>query len=269
MPKNDNRLPATNRSSNNRIGQNIVRSMISQRLSELEKEHNEEAYIVPLANIVANPDQPRKVLDPERDAELTADVAERGILEPLIVRSLEDGKYQIVAGERRYRAATNAGLEKVPVIVKNYNDEQARYVSIVENIQRQDLHELDEARFFQRLIDEHNVSVRDIADYIHRSHTYVQNRLKLLRNSQMGLELPDNFGEISHNRNEELQKLQKSQANAKPFSANKPIARFSSFLEEARTRLPELDDENKRELAKQIRDLKQQIAALEKDLSKE
>jgi ParB/RepB/Spo0J family partition protein len=267
MSKNDNRLPPTTRGGNTRLGQNIVRSMISQRLSELEKEHNEEAYIVSIDSLEPNPQQPRQFSDPERDAELAADIAVRGILEPLIVRPLGNGKYQIVAGERRYRAAKEAKLVKVPVIVKEYTDEQARYVSIIENIQRQDLHELDEARFFQMLIDQHNVSVRDIADYIHRSHTYVQNRLTLLRQQALEVELPAGFGEILHNRNEKIQKLQKSQS-LKPFVPAKPIARFTSFLEEARTRLPELDTESKRELAQQIKDLRQQLTALENDLSK-
>lgn len=264
MSKNDNRLPPLTRGSN-RLGQNIVRNMISQRLGELEKEHNEEAYIVPVTVLVPNPNQPRQIHDEERDAELAADVAARGILEPLIVRQIGEGKYQIVAGERRYRAALKAEIDKVPVIVKDFTDEQARYVSIVENIQRQDLAELDEARFFQMLIDEHNVSVRDIADYIHRSHTYVQNRLKALKQEQATPVLPDTFGEILHNRNEKLQSLQKSQ---KVFSSTKPIARFSTFLEEARSRLTELDNEKKQELAQQLKELKQQLTALEKDLSK-
>jgi ParB/RepB/Spo0J family partition protein len=135
---------------------------------------------MPLALIRPNPWQPRQHVDSEKLHELTADVAARGVLEPLIVRPLEEGVYQVVAGERRYRAAIGAGLSSVPVIVRDdMGEEEAREVSLVENLLREDLDIEDEARFLRALYEQKK-SLRAVGDAIHKSYQYVNRRLKLL-----------------------------------------------------------------------------------------
>jgi ParB family chromosome partitioning protein len=138
------------------------------------------AYLLPLERIEANPWQPRQHADADRMTELVADIRQRGILQPLVVRPIGDGRYQVVAGERRYRAASTLNLETVPCIIKeDLTDDEARAISLVENLQREDLDIEDEARFLKALHDQ-GMSLRDIGEAIHKSYQYVNRRLKLL-----------------------------------------------------------------------------------------
>jgi ParB/RepB/Spo0J family partition protein len=141
-----------------------------------------DAYRIDLALIDPNPDQPRRLADADRLAELAADVAERGILEPLIVRPSGDGRYQVIAGGRRRAAAEIAGLADVPCLVReDLSDDEARAVALVENLQREDLDPEDEGRAFAVLVDQ-GWSQRKIAQAIHKSHQYVMRRLQLIDN---------------------------------------------------------------------------------------
>jgi ParB/RepB/Spo0J family partition protein len=283
MSKSTNRLPpvtplrgAPAARSASEPANSVVRNLISQRLGEKDKQRNDEAFLLPIQSLVPNPNQPRQTLDQERDAELAQDIAARGILEPLLVRPLDTSagaspQYQIIAGERRYRAALSCELEKVPVIIKNYDDEQARAASLVENLQRQDLAPVDEGRYFQIMLAEYNMSLRDIADFIHRSHSYVSARVKAYEQSQLGeSELagetfdtnPADNSEKSNKRNEKIRKLQKSQSD-KISALIKPIARFSTLVQEAGSQIAELDRERQLELVEQLRTLREQIQILE------
>jgi ParB family chromosome partitioning protein len=147
-----------------------------------------DARRLPIETIRPNPWQPRQHADPARLEELTADVASRGILEPIIVRPIpeeaSDGpaRYEVVAGERRYRAALRAGLREVPVIVRrDMSNDEAREASLVENLLREDLDIEDEARFLKALYEQKG-SLRAVGDAIHKSYQYVNRRLKLLEN---------------------------------------------------------------------------------------
>jgi ParB/RepB/Spo0J family partition protein len=121
-------------------------------------------------------------MDAERFAELVENIRVRGILQPLVVRPLAGDRYQVVAGERRYRAAQVLALEIVPVVIKEeLTEEDARAISLIENLQREDLDIEDEARFLKALADT-GWSLREIAAAIHKSHNYVNRRLKLLDN---------------------------------------------------------------------------------------
>lgn len=142
----------------------------------------EEARLLPIGQVQPNPAQPRKKASPEQDAELAKDIEERGILQPIIVRAIvgKSNRYEIVAGERRWRAANQAGLEEVPVIIKELDDQEAQLISLVENLQRLDLDPHDEALFFQKLETEYNLSYHKIGRMINRSHGYVSNRIKSL-----------------------------------------------------------------------------------------
>ncbi len=170
-------------SRNNRLPTNkdvYAGLSIKNRLSD-DGDPMDEARLMPIEQLQPNPEQPRKKSNPEKDGELAADIQERGILQPIIVRPMpgnRSGQYQIIAGERRWRAAREAGLEEVPVIIKELNDQEAQVVSLVENLQRVDLDPLDEAEFFYKLSVERNISNRDIARMINRSHGYVDGRLK-------------------------------------------------------------------------------------------
>jgi ParB/RepB/Spo0J family partition protein len=135
------------------------------------------ALFVPASEVVPNPNQVRKTFNQRKDQELADDIKAHGILEPLLVRKNNQDKYEIVAGERRYRAAQLAGLTEVPVIIKNWNNQEARLVQLSENLQRQDLDPLEEKSFFETLMNEYNLSQQEIATMINKSRGYVAKRL--------------------------------------------------------------------------------------------
>src|SRR6478672_413424 len=137
----------------------------------------DNARALPLAALEPNPWQPRRAADPARLQELADDIAARGVLEPLLVRKVAEGRYQVIAGERRYRAAGLAGRDMVPCLILEVDEAEARAISLVENLQREDLDIEDEARFFKELHDA-GLSLRAIADVIHKSHNYVNRRVK-------------------------------------------------------------------------------------------
>jgi ParB family chromosome partitioning protein len=126
--------------------------------------------------------QPRKVFNKESLEELTNSIKENGVIQPVIVRSDKSsaGKFEIVAGERRWLASQNAGLHEIPVIVLNVNDEKSLEFSIVENVQRQDLNAIEEAQGYQRLIDEFSYNQEKLAKFIGKSRSYIVNSLRLL-----------------------------------------------------------------------------------------
>ena len=126
--------------------------------------------------------QPRKVFNKESLEELTNSIKENGVIQPIIVRSDKSsaGKFEIVAGERRWLASQNAGLHEIPVIVLDVNDEKSLEFSIVENVQRQDLNAIEEAQGYQRLIDEFSYNQEKLAKFIGKSRSYIANSLRLL-----------------------------------------------------------------------------------------
>lgn len=137
-----------------------------------------------VADIIPNPRQPRSKLDGEALAELAASIKEHGLLQPLIVtraRPTDRAPYQLIAGERRWRAAQMAGLATVPVVVKEATPQQLLELALVENIQRADLGPLEEAEAFQALIDEFGLSQQQVADRVGKSRAAVANTLRLLR----------------------------------------------------------------------------------------
>lgn len=152
------------------------------------------ALVVPITDLIQNSQQVRQVFNEETLQELADDIRERGILEPLIVREKEPGIYEIIAGERRYRAAQIAGLTELPVIVREMSDKEARFAMLVENIQREELSEVDEQRFFRQLQDEYNLSITEIAKLISKSQRYVARRLD---GELVSLQRPDSEG--NHN----------------------------------------------------------------------
>jgi ParB family transcriptional regulator, chromosome partitioning protein len=157
---------------------------LAQRTVDVGEEALKEARLIDIERIFPNPQQPRRRPNNARLEELAQDIQQRGILQPLLVRPYEEG-YQIVAGERRYRAAKKIGLEQVPVIIRELDDTEAQIVSLVENIQREDLDIEDEARYFSILQHQHDYSLRDIAALINKSKSYVDARVRLLKRPEI------------------------------------------------------------------------------------
>jgi ParB family transcriptional regulator, chromosome partitioning protein len=137
---------------------------------------------LPLAFLRANPSNPRQAFRAEDLDELTASVRDRGVVQPLIVRPVPGAKdaYEIVAGERRWRAAQKAGLHDVPVLIREASDKEALELAIIENVQRADLNALEEAKGYQQLIDQYRYSQNELADVIGKSRSHIANTLRLL-----------------------------------------------------------------------------------------
>ncbi|MGP1394017.1 MAG: ParB/RepB/Spo0J family partition protein [Inquilinaceae bacterium] len=137
---------------------------------------------LPIERLVQNPDQPRRHFDEVELVELVDSIREQGILQPILVRPLPDGSgnYEIVAGERRWRAAQRAKLHEVPVIIRELSDLETLQIAIIENVQRQDLNALEEAMGYRRLIDEFNHSQEDLAKAVGKSRSHIANTLRLL-----------------------------------------------------------------------------------------
>ena len=134
---------------------------------------------VPIDDIDPNPLQPRSAFQADRLAELAQSIRQHGIIQPLIVRSAS-GRYQLVAGERRWRAAKMAGLAHIPVIIQDYADDQIMEVALIENIQREDLNPIEVAHAFERLTRDHELSHEQIAERTGKDRTTVTNMLRLL-----------------------------------------------------------------------------------------
>ncbi|WP_420138579.1 ParB/RepB/Spo0J family partition protein [Sphingomonas sp.] len=136
--------------------------------------------MIAIAQIVANPDQPRRHFDDAALDELADSLRERGLIQPIVARPVADGKYQIVAGERRWRAAQRAQLHELPVIVRKLNDAETLELAIIENIQRQDLNAIEEAESYQRLAREYGHKQEALAKIVGKSRSHVANLLRLL-----------------------------------------------------------------------------------------
>lgn len=129
--------------------------------------------------ITPNPQQPRLAFNQESLDELAASVREHGVLQPILVRPLEDGEFQLIAGERRWRASKAAGLATIPALVEEIDDDTALEIAIIENLQREDLSPLDEASMYDRMVREHGYSVRRLAQKLGKDKGYLENRLRL------------------------------------------------------------------------------------------
>ena len=142
---------------------------------------NRSSTFFPVEALVPNPNQPRRTFDQEALAALAASIGQKGIVQPLIVRPAPNGgTYEIVAGERRWRAAQLAGLHHVPAIVRDYSDEEVLEVAIIENIQRADLNALEEAQAYRQLMDKFGHTQEKLATSLSRSRSHIANTLRLL-----------------------------------------------------------------------------------------
>ena len=172
---------------------NKIKKGLGRGLSSLIGETKLETNInkLPISDLLSNKFQPRKIFDEESLHDLTNSIKQRGIIQPIIVRlsADHDSKYEIIAGERRWLAAQKAGLHEVPVVITNVNDLKSLEFAIVENVQRQDLNAIEEARGYQRLIDEFSYDQEKVAQFIGKSRSHIANFLRLLNLPKVVLNL--------------------------------------------------------------------------------
>lgn len=135
---------------------------------------------VPIENISANPNQPRRDFDPDDLRDLSNSIREKGVIQPLIVRPAGEGRYEIVAGERRWRAAQMARLHEVPVLVRDFDDAEMLEVAIIENVQRADLNAMEEAAGYRQLMDSFGHTQEKLAEALGKSRSHIANTLRLL-----------------------------------------------------------------------------------------
>lgn len=151
-----------------------------ERASSENKPKNNSVVYLSIHDIKPNADQPRKVFDEDKIAELAASIKENGIIQPIIVRSSKD-KYEIVAGERRWRAAIKAELPKVPCIIKELSEEQNMLFAIIENMQREDLNPIEEAEGINRMMFTFGLTQEEVSKSVGKSRPYIGNSLRLLK----------------------------------------------------------------------------------------
>ena len=144
--------------------------------------HEEKSSLyLPISQVESCSTQPRKQFDPDALADLADSIREHGIIQPLTVRKLQSGYYQIIAGERRWRAARMVGLSQVPAIVIEADDRKAMELAMIENLQREDLNPIEEAEGFQSLMDNYNMTQEEAANRVGKSRSTVANALRLLK----------------------------------------------------------------------------------------
>ena len=173
------------------MAEEAARSRLGRGLAALIGDVNTEAVVdraartprrLPVAYLRPNPSNPRKAFGAADLDDLTASVRERGVVQPLIVRPVPGARdaYEIVAGERRWRAAQKAGLHDVPVLIREASDKEALELAIIENVQRADLNALEEAQGYQQLIEQYRYTQNELADVIGKSRSHIANTLRLL-----------------------------------------------------------------------------------------
>lgn len=143
------------------------------------------ARLIPVALIEPNPAQPRTDFDPEALDELAASLRDRGVLQALLVRPLDEGRYQLISGERRWRAAQLAGLTDLPCIVRTTDDAELGELALIENVQRRDLSAVEEGHAYRRLMGSEDLSLRQVAERVRRSHEHVARRLRVVEDPQI------------------------------------------------------------------------------------
>jgi ParB family transcriptional regulator, chromosome partitioning protein len=163
---------------------NKIKKGLGRGLSSLIGETKTEINInkLSISELVSNKFQPRKFFDEDNLQDLTNSIKERGIIQPIIVRKSSDNnsKYEIIAGERRWLAAQKAGLHEVPVVIADVDDLKSLEFAIIENVQRNDLNAIEEARGYQRLIEEFSYDQEKVAEFIGKSRSHIANSLRLL-----------------------------------------------------------------------------------------
>lgn len=185
-PKSKRALIMADDMSRKRLGRGLA-ALLGDADTDIEAvERARSQRRVPIEFVAANPNNPRRSFGADELEDLTRSVREKGIVQPILVRPqpglpLEENRYEIIAGERRWRAAQQAGLHEIPVLIQIVNDKEALELAIVENVQRADLNPIEEANGYQQLLDGFDYTQQDLASVIGKSRSHVANTLRLLK----------------------------------------------------------------------------------------
>ena len=183
VPEKDSREEAEINARDQIISDSIANNEIKNEIKNDQVKNDadrSDPVTVRISEVEPNRDQPRKYFDDEKLEELSESIKTYGILQPILVQK-KDGYYEIIAGERRWRAALKAGLKEIPVIIREYTDKEILELSLIENIQREDLNPIEEAEAYKRLIDEFGMSQEEMAKRVSKSRSAVANSLRLLK----------------------------------------------------------------------------------------
>lgn len=164
--------------------------------NSMEKDEKSSSVVLKITDVEPNKNQPRKDFDKEKIEALSDSIKEYGIIQPLVVTQQSNGRYTIVAGERRWRAAKLAGLKEVPVIINEYSDEQVAEIALIENLQREDLNPIEEALGYRSLIEDYRLTQEQVSKKLGKSRSAIANSLRLLSLDDEIKELIS-FGKIS------------------------------------------------------------------------
>jgi ParB/RepB/Spo0J family partition protein len=175
LARTDFRAAAARRLSEDRELPPAIVSLLSSETTH----RSTGVKVIPVERIESNPEQPRLAFNEETLQELAASIREHGVLQPILVRPLDENRFQLIAGERRWRASQIAGLATIPALVEDIDDDTALEISIIENLQREDISPLDEAAMYDRMIRDHGYSIRRLADKLGKDKGYLENRLRL------------------------------------------------------------------------------------------
>ena len=159
------------------------KSGLGKGLSALFQDNMEETnstIVVNILDVEPNKEQPRRKFDEEAMASLADSIREHGIIQPIVVRPLLEGRYQIIAGERRWRASRMAGLKEVPIIIKDVDDKQTMEIALIENLQREDLNPIEEAKGYLMLMDEYRLTQDEVSKRVGKSRSAIANSIRLL-----------------------------------------------------------------------------------------
>lgn len=155
-------------------------ALIPEVSEEENKEIEKEVISLKITNLEPNENQPRKVFDQEKLEALAQSIKEHGVIQPIIVKKKENGFYMIIAGERRWRAARIAGLKEIPVVIKEYDEKTITEISLIENLQREDLNPIEEAMGYERLLKDFKMTQEEISQRVGKSRPAITNTMRIL-----------------------------------------------------------------------------------------
>jgi len=254
---------------------------LTQRTENVGEEALKAARLVDISRIQGNPNNPRKSFDEKALRELTADIKAHGILHPPIVRAVDNG-YEIVVGERRYRAAKAAGMTQLPVIIQELSDSDARIISLVENIQREDLSFEDEARYFEILNKEYKYSLRQIAELVNKSKSYVDARLTLLKHpailqqvqdqklglheatllARMGVAYDEQDERLETVREKDNRESVREKDNIRDYTLVQPFRQLTDLIKNTKRKIDKTSEGEKIALLRSIKELEDELQVI-------
>ena len=235
-----------------------------------------QVTLLPIEKIIANPEQPRKVFKKEELEELSNSIKDYGVLQPILVRRMEQGIYSIIAGERRYRASCQAGLTEIPAIIQNLEEEQAALIALVENVQREDLNYIEEAKAYKKLMDDFKLTQAEIAQKVGKQQSTISNKIRLLTLPEDILELLTVHGlterharallriEEENNRRKIIDRIVKNNLNVK--QTEKLIEEFLEGQAEQKRKKQKVNYISYKIYVNTIRKAFSQIKEIEKDV---